>query len=884
VPGQPPQLVHLRYLAIVLRVADVLDIDPERTPAIVLRHRDVATGSRIFWLKDHALTVDMDAERIVAHARPPSAVIHKAVLDTVDQIDAELVLARAVQEESPFERSPLRHDLPHRWNVLAGVTRDIAEGGDYTYIDGRFQPNTARILELLAGTELYRSPLAAIKELLNNAFDAVVEQALRDQMRQRGGPEGGHEVVLKLLNLDSQTVLLCKDTGAGIDREIITKHLLTSGSGPRGDILKLQRDADRSHRKFTRAGRFGIGVLSYFMIADEISFRTLRDPLFATENAGWVFDIAGPSGFGELRRVSGLPQGTEVQLRLSGLGTSFSQIKQYVMDTVRRTPCLLRLTDQSGDETLLGPGWTLTVEELTRMWADPLLATSRSPNTPPKPGEWRPYWSLTSETRKRIESLAAEAAKRTRWVVHEADLPHSLGTYRIALATYSLDDGGSLVFLPTNQEPDLLVSPIDIGFGEIGFAHSTAFALSWYGMRTTCRIPESLSGRDAVFDAESIIRIGRKDLHSDAPDYPKYGVHIDVDWSSDEAGTIGASRSDVVLGSDAADILTHWLPGVVRDILLNELEALQGSPYENISWSLYPQDRPGAWSNWLGRLDSANMLTIRPIRFPALGSMRLRSELGDQELTYNGVQVDRPVALNIFHGSPSATSGAYSWEREEDTPDRIVVCGRRRAHQESRPRVVRLWDRTPASPHMSDSEFRFAEFAPEWTDLVGWTFNMFPPNLLIRGYTLLNQNNQLVGLLGPDSFSQVQASPAPCIDPREHYDTLLGNPRAAAEWILGCLDKSAQVLWTGLAESDPSFLPRLWTVAFGTRARGEDGRWKRVMLLVGMDEADPPAYLSVISPDGWQELDDVASATLLPMPSAQWQLLGAGVETTTEER
>jgi len=44
-------VVHLRYLAAVLRVADVLEIDPERTPEVLFRHRNVAPGSVIYWHK-----------------------------------------------------------------------------------------------------------------------------------------------------------------------------------------------------------------------------------------------------------------------------------------------------------------------------------------------------------------------------------------------------------------------------------------------------------------------------------------------------------------------------------------------------------------------------------------------------------------------------------------------------------------------------------------------------------------------------------------------------------------------------------------------------------------------------------------------------------------
>jgi hypothetical protein len=46
--GRHGEVVHLRYLACVLRVADILDVDPERTPPVLFQHRDIAPKSVIY--------------------------------------------------------------------------------------------------------------------------------------------------------------------------------------------------------------------------------------------------------------------------------------------------------------------------------------------------------------------------------------------------------------------------------------------------------------------------------------------------------------------------------------------------------------------------------------------------------------------------------------------------------------------------------------------------------------------------------------------------------------------------------------------------------------------------------------------------------------------
>jgi hypothetical protein len=68
--GRHGEVVHLRYLACVLRVADILDVDPERTPPVLFRHRNIDPKSVIYWYKDHEFWVNPDGSTLVIHARP----------------------------------------------------------------------------------------------------------------------------------------------------------------------------------------------------------------------------------------------------------------------------------------------------------------------------------------------------------------------------------------------------------------------------------------------------------------------------------------------------------------------------------------------------------------------------------------------------------------------------------------------------------------------------------------------------------------------------------------------------------------------------------------------------------------------------------------------
>jgi hypothetical protein len=73
-------------------------------------------------------------------------------------------------------------------SVKAEVTPAQKKGvSAYTYHDWRFHLDQEEIIQLLMGESLYGDPSLCIRELLQNALDAVELRDLRFQFRQKGG-------------------------------------------------------------------------------------------------------------------------------------------------------------------------------------------------------------------------------------------------------------------------------------------------------------------------------------------------------------------------------------------------------------------------------------------------------------------------------------------------------------------------------------------------------------------------------------------------------------------------------------------------------------------------------------------------------------------------
>ncbi len=161
-----------------------------------------------------------------------------------------------------------------------------------------FQVNLAGIIELLSH-HLYSGPQVYLRELLQNATDAVQARRLLEP-----GHEG--EMIVELVpSRDGSATLVFEDNGIGLTEDEVHRFLSTIGlSSKSGDLARTRGDF---------IGQFGIGLLSGFMVTDEIVMitRSARPGHPAIEWRG-----TGDGRY-SLKRLedSGMAPGTKVFLR-----------------------------------------------------------------------------------------------------------------------------------------------------------------------------------------------------------------------------------------------------------------------------------------------------------------------------------------------------------------------------------------------------------------------------------------------------------------------------------------------------------------------------------------------------------------------------------------
>ena len=840
--GRHGEVVHFRYLACVLRVADILDMDPERTPLVLFQHRDIAPESVIYWWKDHAFKALRDGSTLVVHARPESALVEKAVRDTAESIRRELEICARLGREKPFAHSTFRasEPLPHKWSFPESLALQIRpRDDDYVYIDGAFRPNTAKLLELLSGIQLYKEPLAAVRELLQNAFDAVKEQIALERLEGDPTDEKRSDAITALQSVelrfeerDGRFWLLCIDSGAGMTRAIIEKYLLVSGSSRRHDILELERRCEAAGFKLGRTGRFGIGVLSYFMLADHVEIRTRRSTERGDAEAhGWQFQTEGVGSFGELRRDSQIKRGTTVGLRLRrevviSRDEFLSRLRKYLLDTFLRLPCTFQLIAEGDSEPRLRlvAGWQpIDVFSLV----DDFISESNEHYKSRVSRQKIPKFFLDRDNLELSEwsAVAEHFRSASRWKSEVGTLPGGIGHYSLSVLFFELPGGRSRLFFDVDPKTGVAKSlPL---FRAIGLTLPAKLRTSFQGMMVPCTSTDG------------------KPLHQWVLSY-----FVAIDWEDPSAGQITVDRSSFALTQEASEALA-WLKSrgeQYQAMVLSEAP----SDYSELNSILNPFAPASSEAWWFVNHPDLNGLRWERLSLSALSgsSLNILNRAVRAERNGQVISVAQSFEVNweVESSGLSLEWGTGRFSRAQ--PSQLVVVN-------TAPLVV-IPEFVPLRGKVSeDVGFVQCEFPPAWSSVAAfesggdrelWLWNRAHP---------LSRTIEAEDL---DWFASYRHSGHLQIS-----EDLLQTRGRSALYLMNIL-RSRGLTWQYHLAED--FRPGFWHELWNNLAL------KPAEIAAWIQQMDGEGYLIVLCPAGMKGIPagDPRVPQYLPDPGGEWKL------------
>ncbi|HEX5719586.1 MAG TPA: hypothetical protein VF179_25725 [Thermoanaerobaculia bacterium] len=219
--------VNMVYLGLILRLADILDLDRDRTPDTLYRsiHFKSSVSLRE-WAKHRSVEgwlIQPDFIQFTMRCEHPE--YQRAAYHFMDSIDHELADAQAACRAFPASVDRYRLDLP------LSVDRSRIEPKDdgYIYSDLEFSLSRDEIIKLLMADKLYGQSWICVRELLQNALDAL--RTHRAVIRRDVGVDwlDGKIEMIHELDSDGYEILKCTDNGIGMDRNVVERFLTRAG-------------------------------------------------------------------------------------------------------------------------------------------------------------------------------------------------------------------------------------------------------------------------------------------------------------------------------------------------------------------------------------------------------------------------------------------------------------------------------------------------------------------------------------------------------------------------------------------------------------------------------------------------------------------------------
>jgi len=276
--AMPPHTRHrvdLLKLAALLRVSDALHLDRRRAPRF-LRALEHPTGfSALHWTAQERLAFPhIEGDAVVFTSGEPFEL--KDAEAWWLAYDAFALADQELRDADLLLRNRGRGGLAVRRVKGVGDPREMAR---YVPVSG-WRPvetrvrvsDVSKIVETLGGEKLYGDqPTAAIRELLQNAMDAI--QARR---RLQGRAPDWGTILVELAERADGVWLLVEDTGVGMSETVLVGPLIDFGASIWRSPQVAEEYPGLAAKGMDAIGRFGIGFFSVFMLGEEVRVTTRR--------------------------------------------------------------------------------------------------------------------------------------------------------------------------------------------------------------------------------------------------------------------------------------------------------------------------------------------------------------------------------------------------------------------------------------------------------------------------------------------------------------------------------------------------------------------------------------------------------------------------------
>jgi len=299
---------NIRALALYLRLTDLFDLAQDRTPYALWKFISPEDAkSALEWDKHRALSPAViepfhkTARCIKVHGATEDLSVYAALEDLREHCDRQLRLSNG-----------LLNELDDRYHLRLLYLEWKVEAKGFEPIIARFEFDRQAMIDILSDEIYQGDDHVFLRELLQNSIDAMrLRRALHESKGTGLAFDGAIKVKVEHQS-EGRATVSWTDNGSGMNEFIVRDYLTTVGRS-----FYRSEDFQKLGVQMDPISRFGVGIMSCFIVTDSLEIVTRQDPQIESSAEALKIEVRSPNRYLRIQRCrpDALPQvGTTVKV------------------------------------------------------------------------------------------------------------------------------------------------------------------------------------------------------------------------------------------------------------------------------------------------------------------------------------------------------------------------------------------------------------------------------------------------------------------------------------------------------------------------------------------------------------------------------------------
>lgn len=254
------------FVAVLLRLADYLDIDGERTPIDLFHQTQLNWYGLNEWkmnlsienTSDKKIVNENGIKKVVLYGKTNDPFIHRKYLNYKDALNKELEMSIEYCKKLPQK---------YLLNVYPKI-EDFVKSEGFIISNLKLQLDYNSVTNLLMGEHIYGDKKYGLREIIQNSIDAcnVMHEFSHDLDDYKYDQ---YKPTISLIFNKSYNKVVISDNGIGMSLDVVRNNFLNVGVSYYNSNSFIDRDLD-----YIPIGKYGIGFLSCFMLSNTVDVTT----------------------------------------------------------------------------------------------------------------------------------------------------------------------------------------------------------------------------------------------------------------------------------------------------------------------------------------------------------------------------------------------------------------------------------------------------------------------------------------------------------------------------------------------------------------------------------------------------------------------------------